>query len=563
MAKPKPVNKKPNSNFHLEFKNQAQKMAWGAFDQHDVLFLLGQPGTGKTFLACAFAVSEILAKKRKRIILTRPIVEAGESLGYLPGGFDEKVNPYMLPMFDCLTKCVGLNGPQRDLINKSIEIAPIAYMRGRALRNEELIPTPDGMKKMGDLVVGDYVFGSNGSPTKVVGVYPQGKVPVYEIKFSDRTKSVCCGNHLWNTMTLDEKQNSQRYSTKKTFEIIASLKNSRNQKNHRVPVLSSPVQFTEKKAPIDPYFLGVLLGHSSKGLLIKTSDTEIIDECVKSMPENGKIIYNGKCEYQIESEQIKQNLMQLNLFDKSASNKFVPENYKFNIEQHRLSLLQGLLDSNGWIYNHYSGSNRIQYLTFSKKLAEDVMFLVRSLGGIATTRRREDCEDDFDEYNNKTIRHMNSSYLVDISINQCPFKLSRKAKQYKNNQEFTRLINSITPIGEDYCTCIQVEADDHLYLTNDFIVTHNTFDDAICIFDEAQNATKTQLKLFMTRFGENSKLIITGDPKQSDIKNGNTDLVAIVQKLEKVPGIGVLEFKSSSIVRHPMIAAIVEKFEEE
>jgi phosphate starvation-inducible protein PhoH and related proteins len=121
--------------FHLEFKNQAQKMAWGAFDQHDVLFLLGPAGCGKTHLACAFAISEILAKRKKKCILTRPIVEAGESLGFLPGTFDEKVNPYMMPMYDCIEKCVGREGPQREILDRSIEVAPIAYMRGRTFDN--------------------------------------------------------------------------------------------------------------------------------------------------------------------------------------------------------------------------------------------------------------------------------------------------------------------------------------------------------------------------------------------------------------------------------------------
>ena len=80
------IKKLPSSkrNFHMEFKNSAQKMAWAAFGQHDVLFLLGPAGVGKSFLAMAFAISEILAKKKERIILTRPIVESGESLGFLP-----------------------------------------------------------------------------------------------------------------------------------------------------------------------------------------------------------------------------------------------------------------------------------------------------------------------------------------------------------------------------------------------------------------------------------------------------------------------------------------------
>ena len=88
-----------------------------------------------------------------------------------------------------------------------------------------------------------------------------------------------------------------------------------------------------------------------------------------------------------------------------------------------------------------------------------------------------------------------------------------------------------------------------------------TFDDAICIFDEAQNASLMQLKLFMTRFGENSKLIITGDPTQSDLP-GKVALVNVMHKLHCVEGIGIVEFKPSQIVRHPLISKIIEKLED-
>jgi hypothetical protein len=85
-----------------------------------------------------------------------------------------------------------------------------------------------------------------------------------------------------------------------------------------------------------------------------------------------------------------------------------------------------------------------------------------------------------------------------------------------------------------------------------------TFDDAVCIFDEAQNASTLQLKLFLTRFGENSKIIITGDPSQSDLA-GKVALVDVMQKLRGTDGIGVVEFKSNSIVRHPLVGKIIDK----
>jgi len=131
--------KKTTNKFHIEFLHPSQRLAYSLFQQHDIIIMLGSPGTGKTHLATAFAINEVLKKQKKRIILTRPIVEAGESLGFLPGDFHEKVHPYMLPFFDCIRKVVGEKGPQRDFINNAIEIAPLAYLRGRSLEDSVCI----------------------------------------------------------------------------------------------------------------------------------------------------------------------------------------------------------------------------------------------------------------------------------------------------------------------------------------------------------------------------------------------------------------------------------------
>jgi phosphate starvation-inducible PhoH-like protein len=97
--------------------------------------LLGAAGSGKTFLAMAYAINEILGGRREHIVLTRPIVESGEKLGFLPGTFGEKVNPYMQPLYDTMDALLGKNGAAREIINRAVKLAPLCYMRGRTFNN--------------------------------------------------------------------------------------------------------------------------------------------------------------------------------------------------------------------------------------------------------------------------------------------------------------------------------------------------------------------------------------------------------------------------------------------
>jgi|SRR5581483_1053843 len=125
--------------FHLEWKNNSQKIAYMAFEQHDVLFLIGPAGTSKSHLSIAFAVSEILAKKKKKIVISRPMVEAGEKMGFLPGDIANKTLPYLLPLYDCLDTIVGYGTIERNKIDQCLEIVPVAYMRGRTFNNAVVI----------------------------------------------------------------------------------------------------------------------------------------------------------------------------------------------------------------------------------------------------------------------------------------------------------------------------------------------------------------------------------------------------------------------------------------
>lgn len=126
---------KQESIFHLEFLNSEQRNSYEVFQNNDIIFFIGEAGCGKTFLSTAFAVSNFLTKKSKKIVITRPVVEAGEKLGFLPGTADEKLHPYMIPIYDTLEDLVGKDGLQRESINKCLEVAPIAFLRGRTFKN--------------------------------------------------------------------------------------------------------------------------------------------------------------------------------------------------------------------------------------------------------------------------------------------------------------------------------------------------------------------------------------------------------------------------------------------
>src|SRR5215470_9534944 len=178
-------------------KTLGQKRYVDSIDQHTIVFGIGPAGTGKTYLAMAKAVQALQAKQVNRIILTRPAVEAGERLGFLPGTLFDKIDPYLRPLYDALHDMLDPDSIPRLMQAGTIEVAPLAYMRGRAQPIFTKVLTPSGFRPIGELEVGDLVIGSNGEPTPVLGVYPQGEKDVYRVTAQDGAGTLCCGEHLW------------------------------------------------------------------------------------------------------------------------------------------------------------------------------------------------------------------------------------------------------------------------------------------------------------------------------------------------------------------------------
>ena len=127
------------ADVRIKPRTRGQSAYLDAIAQSDLTLAVGPAGTGKTHLAMAAAVSALLSKRVGRIILTRPAVEAGENLGFLPGDLQEKVNPYLRPLFDALYSMVSTERARRLIDRDTIEIAPLAFMRGRTLSNAFVI----------------------------------------------------------------------------------------------------------------------------------------------------------------------------------------------------------------------------------------------------------------------------------------------------------------------------------------------------------------------------------------------------------------------------------------
>src|SRR6266480_2816287 len=236
-------------------KTLNQKRYVDAIDTHTVVFCIGPAGTGKTYLAMAKAVQSLQAKQVNRIILTRPAVEAGERLGFLPGTLYDKIDPYLRPLYDALHDMIDPESIPKLMAAGTIEVAPLAYMRGRAQPLTAKVLTPDGWRPIGALRVGDLVVGSDGLPTPVLGIYPQGRKEIFRVATHDGASTLACAEHLWTVRTVDDRSHGRPWRVLETREMVGRL---RRGTVHRFELpLVDPVEFVPRDVPIAPYALGL------------------------------------------------------------------------------------------------------------------------------------------------------------------------------------------------------------------------------------------------------------------------------------------------------------------
>lgn len=375
----------------------------------------------------------------------------------------------------------------QDMLDDKLDIMSISMPpgTGKAQPLYSKVLTPDGFITMGEVKVGTKVISGTGNVCNVVGVYPQGVRPIYEVTFDDGSKCRCSDEHLWTVQTRDDrvrknKDGSEKYRTVTLKDMLHNVKIEHGKRcNYSIDYVQR-IEFEEKELKLHPYVIGVLIGDGSLtggNLGISNPDIPVLNRFANLLPPKYRLRHIAAYDYRIVGKEgnyryahsiVKDYLIEYGLHGKKSCEKFIPKDYLYSSYENRLELLKGLLDTDG-----YATPGHAEYATTSSQLAEDVRELVHSLGGYCSVSKRKAGYRKNGEY----IRCKDCyTLMIEFPTSKSEvFYLPRKKDIYKPKRErLIRFITDITYVGEEECQCILIDDPSHLYITDDYIITHNT-----------------------------------------------------------------------------------------
>lgn len=401
-------------------------------------------------------------------------------------------------------------GPQTQVMLSDIFEMFLGGAKGGGKANgiNNLVSTPFGFKRMGDIKIGDQVSNPCGSVANVIAVHPQGEQDLFRVRFSDGAETMTTDDHLWLARLTARKLKAARryydderrvdakiYTTKWLKEFMErQAERERDQWGNGpsgvlVP-LTEPVEFTRpdwakwgKTYAFDPYVLGLLLGDGclrQNQISFSSADEQIVGllrvgtglEVVASRtnPQNWRVL---------SPRTLIEQLSHLGVYGKLAADKFVPALYRTAPVSIRREVLQGLMDTDGYV----DSRGHCSFTSVSETLAKDVQWIARSLGFKASVNRGEA------GYRNESGDFIQCQDAYDVNIQgqgtRELFKLNRKRERcldtfngYEGSRGSStpcRRIVSIESAGRSEAQCITVDHPNGLYITDDFIVTHNSY----------------------------------------------------------------------------------------
>lgn len=345
---------------------------------------------------------------------------------------------------------------------------------GKAQPLDAIVWTPYGHVAMGALEVGDQVIGADGKPTFVTGVFPQGRKEAFRLTFRDGSQTTCSADHLW-TVYPGTKSKAPAQTLPLKDIMAAGLFYIDKRRNapmfkYKIP-MCQPVEFSTPHPAVDAYLIGALIGDgycTGSTVTLCCNDPEIVERIKMQLPADFAVISSqasGCLRHVIKDtadskyNRLKAHLERLGL-NVHSYEKFIPSEYLFAPLPSRILLLRGLMDTDGSI----TEGNRVSFSTSSIRLAQDFITLIRSLGGVARLHRYE------------RLDKGSCEYQIGVRLDLNPFSLERKARRWRSSGKnpASRYLINVESIGEVEQQCISVSGPEGLYLTDDFIVTHNT-----------------------------------------------------------------------------------------
>ncbi|WP_406004649.1 type IV secretory system conjugative DNA transfer family protein [Streptomyces sp. NBC_00987] len=372
----------------------------------------------------------------------------------------------------------------RDVYGDSVD----KIVQGNPQPLDAKIATPAGWMRMGDAEVGAKVLTPFGTTSEITAVYPKGVQPVYRVTLCDGSSAEASAGHIWAIErwkssfklvdgkavgTSPEGKTSTRVSEQMTTAMIKELVEKGTQVD--LPRVA-PLEYAEAALPIDPYVLGAILGdgHVQPSGVVKFTCND--PETVEEIRRRGYVVVDdivrgerkdGIC-YRING--VNAEMRDLGFAGKRSWEKRIPEAYLFGSVQQRIDLLRGLMDTDGTI----SAKGEMEFTSASQELAEGVQTLIRSLGGrVAINFKAKVTYTSPNQAEPKSGRPAHRVQNIRLpEIN--PFLLGRKAARGKDRTRGFNRIVSVEYVRDDEVQCISIADERHLYITDDFIPTHNT-----------------------------------------------------------------------------------------
>lgn len=383
--------------------------------------------------------------------------------------------------FNEFEKCVA-EGPHRNRLKKGMIVSK-SRRKGFQQPDSELVMTPDGPVTMGELVPGSQVLTPDGTAS-VTEIFPQGVSDVYELELFDGRKVRCGYEHLWKIYGRKGrhgKRNSHTVDTKFLFNETLKVRHAYKW----FLKVNEPVEYSKKNFTIPPYTLGVILGDGNvtKQMKISGVDKDIIENILVELNHqewkfsgyfsahlayaaNWQIMFYS--EYSDEYRQYYNNkfachinplyeeLKQLKLNIKSKD-KFIPEEYKYGSKEQRLALVRGMMDTDGSIVR----DGAMTFSNVSERLVCDLQNVLYSLGITSTLRQRKD-----------------KMFILYINTSENIFGIKRKQERVipaRVSRDYVAITGVKKLDYQEESTCISIDSEEKVYLTRNYIPTHNTY----------------------------------------------------------------------------------------